>query len=112
MSRWVTVADMEKLHPPAWDALSHPYIRQFLKSFFLVQGVYQLFACTLVAGKSDEQQRKRSWIITTFAAFCSSMMSIPFVFDLFWCHLDWRRVTEHRETIADPLTLFFMAYLS
>ena len=38
----------------------HPYIRQFLKSFFLVQGVYQLFACTLVAGKSDEQQRKRS----------------------------------------------------
>ena len=112
MSRWVNIADMETLYPHIWEALTHPYIRQFLKSFFLVQGVYQLFACTLVAGKSDEQQRKRSWIITTFAAFCSSMMSIPFVFDLFWCHLDWRRVTEHRETIADPLTLFFMAYLS
>ena len=112
MSRWLNVAHMETLYPHIWEALTHPYIRQFLKSFFLVQGVYQLFACTLLAGKSDEQQRKRSWIITTFAAFCSSMMSIPFVFDLFWCHLDWRRVTEHRETIADPLTLFFMAYLS
>lgn len=83
----------------------------FLSFFVLIQIVYQLFAHTLFAGPDHEQERKRSWVITTFSAFCSSIISVPFVFDLFWCNLDWTKVTPHHELISNPLSMFFLAYL-
>ncbi|PKI85670.1 hypothetical protein MVES1_000752 [Malassezia vespertilionis] len=87
-------------------------IQTFAASVALIQMVYQLFASTLYAGKSDEQMRKRSWIITTFSAFLVSCVSLPYVFDLLYSGMLWTEVTPHRELIADPLTMFFTAYLA
>ncbi|WFD01825.1 hypothetical protein MOBT1_000505 [Malassezia obtusa] len=39
------------------------------------------------------------------------MMSIPFVFDFFYTGMNWKKMTPHRETIADPVSEFFIAYL-
>lgn len=83
----------------------------FAKFFVLIQLVYQVFAWGFFQGTSDEQGRKRSWIITTFCAFCSSIVAIPFAFDLIWCRLDWTQMTPHSEAVADPLSMFFVAYL-
>lgn len=81
----------------------------FFSFLLVIQLVYQIFARTIYAG--PELAHKRSWIITTFAAFCASTTATPFVFDLIWCGLDWTKVTPHRELIANPLSMFFLAYL-
>ena len=93
------------------QALTGHHAVLFAKFFILIQFVYQVFAIFVFNGKSDDQARKRSWIITTFSAFCSSIVAIPFAFDLIWCRLDWTKVTPHSETVADPLAVFFLAYL-
>lgn len=97
--------------PTAESLLYNRHARALSASFLIIQIVYQVFSRTLYAGKSDEQTRKRSWIITTFAAFVVSMMSIPFVFDFFYTGMNWKKMTPHRETIADPVSEFFIAYL-
>lgn len=87
------------------------YLHKFLVFFTLIQAVYQLLGRTLYEGKSEEQMRKRSWIITTFSAFVVSFMSTPFVFDFFYTGMNWQKMSPHRESIADPVCLFFIAYL-
>lgn len=92
-------------------ALSRTQVIDFVSFFLLIQFVYFVFAHTLYASPTDEQTRKRSWIITTFSALCASTMALPFAFDLLWCGLDWRKVTPHNAMIANPLSMFFLAYL-
>ncbi|WFD22972.1 hypothetical protein MEQU1_001656 [Malassezia equina] len=95
----------------AYQALTSHHAVTFAKSFVFIQLIYQVFAWGVFHGASEDQKRKRSWIITTFCAFCSSMVAAPFAFDLIWCGLDWTKVTPHRESVADPLSVFFLAYL-
>ena len=81
------IMDGPQLAQLARATLRDANVIDFLSFFVLIQIVYQLFAHTLFAGPDHEQERKRSWVITTFSAFCSSIISVPFVFDLFWCCL-------------------------
>lgn len=92
-------------------ALASPHFHSFVVSTLMIQFAYHLFANTLYAGKSEEQLRKRSWIITTFSALVVSTCSLPFVFDFLYTGMDWRKMTPHRERIVDPICVFFLAYL-
>lgn len=87
------------------------YVLWFLYSMVLIQTVFQLFSRTLYAGKTDVDERKRAWIITTFAALVVSLVSIPYVVDFLYMGMDWTKVTPHRESISDPVCTFFIAYL-
>jgi len=101
----------EEVGALVYQTLTGHHAVLFAKCFIFIQLVYQVFAWYVFNGTSDDQARKRSWIITTFSAFCSSIVAMLFAFDLIWCRLDWTKVTPHREDVADPLAVFFLAYL-
>ncbi|WFC97652.1 hypothetical protein MYAM1_000371 [Malassezia yamatoensis] len=96
--------------PVEW-LLQNQHANHLFLSLGVIQSVYQVFARTLFAGDTPDQLRKRSWIITTFSALVVSTVSIPYVFDFFYTGMDWQSMSPHRETISDPICLFFVAYL-
>lgn len=102
---------LRSLAPYLGLALENWLVGSFFMSFALIQVAYLLFSNTIYAGKSEEQLRKRSWIITTFSALVVSTMSLPFVFDFFYTSMDWTKMSPNRETVAEPVSIFFLAYL-
>lgn len=98
--------------PKYTSPLFQPYLFSvFCGSLVVLHGAYHLSANTVFAGQGDSQARKRSWVLTTIAGAVMSVASLPYLFDLFTHGFDMHAVHPRTAYLADPLAVFFIAYL-
>ncbi len=83
----------------------------FCISLLILHGTYHALAHTIFAGDDKDKLKARSWILTTLASLVMSAASLPYLWDLFAHGYDFLRVKPRLQTVADPLAIFFIAYL-
>ena len=104
---WDRVLAAAEASPVCTEAVARTFVTS-MAGFFVA---YHALALSVFRGGAKEQLNKRSWILTTLSALCMTLASLPYVYQLLRHGFHWGHVDAYRESLAEPMSIFFVAYL-
>lgn len=80
-------------------------------SLLIQHSLFHWLANTRLSGSDPKQQKKRAWILTTFNGGITTLLSLPYLSDLFFSGFDFHKV-RHRLPLTHAGCAFFIVYLA
>lgn len=94
--------------PPS--AIFEPlYLQCFCAALVFQHTIFHLLSNTIY--KADSKLKQRCWILTTLASLVMTIGSLPYLYDLFKGGFNFQALDKRTNSLSNPLSAFFVAYL-
>ncbi|CAO1615727.1 unnamed protein product [Sympodiomycopsis kandeliae] len=107
----VPIGSLWTKYIPIESPLNDPWFLHGLWISILIQHtLFHALSNTTLSGSDPKQQKKRAWILTTFNGFVTTLLSLPYLWDLVTSNFDLHQVRT-RLNLTHLGCAFFVVYL-